>query len=100
MSASYVVGILALLKEAYPMASNKQLRSLLEKNALDLGIPGKNEIFGCGLVQAIRPELVTIPPRAPSKVKLYKNIEIGVLISDNEIKSVFPTNKQTHLRSE
>lgn len=52
MAAPFVTGVAALYKEAYPNLPNKELRNLLQTTARDLGKPGKDLIFGYGLVQA------------------------------------------------
>lgn len=52
MAAPFVSGIAALYKEAYPMLDNKKIRSLMQADTIDLGAPGKDPLFGYGLVQA------------------------------------------------
>lgn len=49
MAAPFVTGLLALLKEAYPNASAKELRQILIDNAIDIGTTGKDVEFGYGL---------------------------------------------------
>jgi minor extracellular protease Epr len=51
MAAPYVSGTLALLKQQNPLMSNSQLRELLKSTTVDLGIKGKDPLFGFGLVQ-------------------------------------------------
>lgn len=51
MAAPYVTGLAALYKEKYPEMTNIQIRSLLQKNAVDLGAAGRDTYFGFGLVQ-------------------------------------------------
>lgn len=52
MATPYVAGQAALLKEAYPDLTSSQIRALLLKNVKDLGVAGKDPIFGAGLLQA------------------------------------------------
>ncbi|TAA72837.1 S8 family peptidase [Planococcus salinarum] len=52
MAAPFVVGQAALVKEAYPGLTNDQVKSLLGKNAIDLGAPGTDPVYGAGLIQA------------------------------------------------
>lgn len=52
MAAGYVSGVLALLKEANPMMTNDQLRSVLQRTALDIGVADRDSFYGFGLVQA------------------------------------------------
>jgi minor extracellular protease Epr len=50
-AAPYVSGILALMKEKYPTKTNVELRQMLQHNALDLGVAGRDSLYGFGLVQ-------------------------------------------------
>ena len=52
MAAPYVTGELALLKQAYPRLTNKELRLVLIDHTRDLGASGRDSFFGYGLVQA------------------------------------------------
>ncbi|KMY56295.1 hypothetical protein AC623_18320 [Bacillus sp. FJAT-27231] len=51
MASPYVVGLAALYKEKYPEMSNKRIRMLLQKNAIDLGASGRDDFYGYGLAQ-------------------------------------------------
>ena len=53
MATPHVTGILALYKERFPTKSNAELRKLINTSAKDLGTPGKDPIFGYGLVQYV-----------------------------------------------
>jgi len=44
----HVAGAAALVKEAYPSYSVSQLQNYLETNAVDLGTPGKDSLYGAG----------------------------------------------------
>src|SRR5699024_957135 len=50
-AAPYVSGALALLKEKYPNHSTDKLVQTLYAYALDLGVKGKDPLYGHGLVQ-------------------------------------------------
>lgn len=50
-AAPFVAGLLALYKEAYPELSNVEIRSLLQQNTEDLGIVGRDNEYGYGLVK-------------------------------------------------
>jgi subtilisin family serine protease len=52
MAAAHVSGVAALIRSAFPNLSSGQVRSTLRRCAQDLGIPGQDEQFGFGLVQA------------------------------------------------
>jgi hypothetical protein len=47
-STPCVAGTAALVKEAYPSYTNIQIKSYLESQAVGLGAPGKDNIFGSG----------------------------------------------------
>ncbi|HXG41759.1 MAG TPA: S8 family serine peptidase [Dehalococcoidia bacterium] len=68
-SAPHVAGAAALLKEANPGWSAPQLRQSLESQAVDLGPPGKDNIFGSGRVR-MGPPPPAGPPPAPALVSL------------------------------
>lgn len=52
MATPYVTGILALYNQAYPELSNAEIRELVQQNAKDLGLKGKDYEYGFGLVQS------------------------------------------------
>ncbi|MFC4410578.1 S8 family serine peptidase [Chungangia koreensis] len=49
MAAPHVTGILALYKERFPDASQQRLRQLLQLTAQDIGVLGRDEVFGYGI---------------------------------------------------
>ncbi len=49
-AAPHAAGVCALVKQAHPDYTPAQMKAYLEKNALDLGEPGKDNVFGSGLV--------------------------------------------------
>ncbi|MBT2661567.1 S8 family serine peptidase [Bacillus sp. ISL-45] len=51
MAAPFVAGMAALYKEKFPGYTNDQIRSLLQKNAKDLGMAGRDRLYGFGLIQ-------------------------------------------------
>ena len=52
-SAPHVAAIAALLKSAQPNLSGNQLRSAIVNGAVDLGTPGRDNVFGAGRVNAL-----------------------------------------------
>jgi len=52
-SAPHVAAIAALLKSAQPNLSGNQLRSAIVNGAVDLGSPGRDNVFGAGRVNAL-----------------------------------------------
>lgn len=64
-STPHVTGLFALLKQAYPKETAKQLESRLYNNAVDLGVKGYDKVYGYGLAQIP----VNIQTATPSVVK-------------------------------
>jgi subtilisin family serine protease len=52
MATPHVVGVAALVWSYHPDCSAQALRQALDLSALDLGSPGRDPLFGFGLVQA------------------------------------------------
>ncbi len=53
MSCPHVVGTVALMLWAHPEYTNKEIRSILAKTSVDLGTPGRDELYGWGRVDAL-----------------------------------------------
>ena len=66
MATPFVAGDLALLKQEYPNDTNIQLRQLLDTSIKDLGLAGRDSLYGFGLIVA--PTLGTVPVVAPPVV--------------------------------
>jgi subtilisin family serine protease len=49
-AAGYVAGALALLISSHPELDSQGIRALLRKGTIDLGLPGKDDQYGYGLV--------------------------------------------------
>lgn len=49
-AAPHVAGACALVKQVYPDWSPIQIKNYLEQNAIDLGVSGKDNVYGSGLV--------------------------------------------------
>ena len=65
-SAPHVAGAAALVKQANPTFGPAELQAFLESRALDLGVPGRDELFGVGkLMLGAAPAAL---PRAPMAV--------------------------------
>ncbi len=52
MSTPHVSAVAALLWSANPAWTNEQIRVAMQQTALDLGDPGRDDLYGFGLVQA------------------------------------------------
>lgn len=64
MAAPHVTGVLALFKERFPQMTNVEIRALLGDLTKDLGVSGRDNIFGKGLLQYEKvipgaPEIIT-----------------------------------------
>jgi serine protease len=64
-AAAFVSGVAARIWAARPMCTNHQVREALERSALDLGSPGRDDQYGHGLVQAKAAYLYLISLPAP-----------------------------------
>ena len=56
-AAPHVAGVCALVKQMNPSWSPAQIKAYLEANAIDLGAPGKDNVYGAGLVNL--PEIIS-----------------------------------------
>ncbi|MEE8372425.1 MAG: S8 family serine peptidase, partial [Dehalococcoidia bacterium] len=61
-SAPHVAGAAALVKNAYPSYTPAQVQSFLETRAIDLGVAGKDNLFGSGMLNLGAPPVITEPP--------------------------------------
>jgi hypothetical protein len=52
MATPIVTGVLSLYKEVYPSLPALEIRSLAQENSLDLGVPGRDILYGYGLIQS------------------------------------------------
>jgi subtilisin family serine protease len=52
MAAPHIAGVAALMLSANPNLSNEEIRNMLEATAVDLGQPGRDDVFGWGRVDA------------------------------------------------
>jgi len=63
-AAPHVSGLIALMRQVAPEATVTQLRQTLMDYAVDLGSPGRDDIFGVGLIDP-GPTLAAIAPVRP-----------------------------------
>jgi hypothetical protein len=52
MAVPYVTGVIALYEQAFPEMSTEEIRKRMQQNVIDLGVAGKDEQYGYGLIQA------------------------------------------------
>lgn len=98
MATPFVVGDLALLKQANPGLSPSQLRTKLRENVIDLGTLGKDNWFGYGLIQAPKGQTSTVTQPATSQPTTTQ----PVVTQPNklETKTVISTSKTSYLAGE
>lgn len=93
MSAPFVSGAVALMLEANPLMTPQEIKQWLELHSLDLGLAGKDEKFGSGLIDLTNINKITIPENnAPifNSINIARNVLIGneneiiVNVTDNE----------------
>lgn len=61
VSTPFVAAVFAQYMEAYPHLSNTQLRETVKRSLIDLGVKGKDNSFGYGLVQSIHTQAALFP---------------------------------------
>lgn len=72
-AAPHVAGVAALVKQKFPNYGPEQIKNYLEMHAKDLGVPGKDNVFGSGLVQL---------PIEWNYISTYEKIQWGTRGSD------------------
>ena len=87
MATPFVTGTLALYKQQFPTLQSSRIRSLLQTNAIDLGAPGKDPVYGYGLVQA--PKSTKLPALTDLKADAWYTDEINYLV-ENKIIEGYP----------
>ncbi|MGM0876437.1 MAG: S8 family serine peptidase [Bacillota bacterium] len=83
MATPYVSGYLALLMEKYPTKTNAEIRSLLTKNTLDLGVTGRDTKYGYGLIQSFISESEGTETKSPENPPFFQAVGEKVPIYDN-----------------
>ncbi|MBZ0204480.1 MAG: S8 family serine peptidase [Ignavibacteria bacterium] len=64
MASPHVAGAVALLKQAAPTLTGKQIKSLLFNTCTDLGAAGEDNTYGKGIINVWRAYLSILPPQA------------------------------------
>jgi len=99
MATPHVTGILALYKERFPTKPNAELRKLINTSAKDLGAPGKDPIFGYGLVQYVAElagtAIFEVKDQVGQAILTSNNTEVIKLETNG--KQVLPVNGQWNI---
>ena len=61
VSTPFVSAVFAQYKEAYPHLTNAQLRASIKRAVIDLGVKGKDNLYGHGLVQSLQSKVALFP---------------------------------------
>jgi hypothetical protein len=64
-SAAYISGLAALMMERNPQLAPAELRAILIKTARDLGLPGRDDLFGAGEADAYRAVTAVVDAAVP-----------------------------------
>jgi subtilisin family serine protease len=80
-SAAYISGVVALLLERNPALKPDELRAILMKTAHDLGVPGRDDLFGAGEADAFAAVSAAVP--APS-LPVASDAPAGERVSDRQ----------------
>jgi subtilisin family serine protease len=64
-SAAYISGLAALMMERNPQLAPAEVRAILTKTARDLGLPGRDDLFGAGEADAYRAVTAVLDAAAP-----------------------------------
>jgi len=71
----HIAGACALVKQAHPQWPPSQIKSFLESRAIDLGFPGKDNVYGSGLLSLGNPPLLDIP------IPIVNVLDMGSILS-------------------
>jgi hypothetical protein len=64
-SAAYISGLAALMMERNPQLAPAEVRAILTKTARDLGLPGRDDLFGAGEADAYRAVTAVLDAAVP-----------------------------------
>ncbi len=81
MAAPHVAGVAALLLAQAPSLTASQLRGRLLNYAVDLGVPGRDDLYGAGLVNARNSLTQSMGWSAGTYARLY-NAGTGAVVRD------------------
>lgn len=93
MAAPHVTGLLAIYKERFPQMTNVELRNLITSTAKDLGVKGRDTLYGFGLIQ-YRTEL----PYSVSFTKTSSTGKVVLSTTDPKLLKVVTNGKTLKLK--
>jgi Subtilase family len=64
-SAAYISGLAALMMERNPLLAPAEVRAILTRTARDLGLPGRDDLFGAGEADAYRAVTAVVDAAVP-----------------------------------
>ncbi|AIY06329.1 alkaline serine proteinase [Planococcus sp. PAMC 21323] len=82
VASPFVAGTFAQYMEAYPHLSNTQLRETVKRAALDLGVKGRDNTYGNGLVQSLQTKAALFPDLKNDvwyTLPIKKNFDRGII---------------------
>lgn len=100
MATPFVAGDLALLKQEYPTDTNVQLRQLLDENVLDLGVQGKDNLYGYGLIVApgnLALAPISTPVSVPSTIAIPTASLASGMYTSSQVVSLRDTNSSVSI---
>jgi type VII secretion-associated serine protease mycosin len=77
MACPHVAALASLIRSVHPKMKNTQVMDLIRKTATDLGQPGKDQLFGYGMINVNAALTRTLPLQAP----VNRNEGIGGLLN-------------------
>jgi len=82
VASPFVAGTFAQYMEAYPHLSNIQLRETVKRAAVDLGVKGRDNTYGNGLVQSLQTKAALFPDLKNNvwyTLPIQKNFDRGII---------------------
>ena len=72
MAAPHVTAVFALYRERFPNMTNEQIRQYVQGTAKDIGAPGRDPLYGYGLIQYVQLNPQSISVTSSSRIGKYE----------------------------
>ena len=72
MAAPHVTAVFALYRERFPEMTNEQIRKYVQETAKDIGAPGRDPLYGYGLIQYIQLNPKSVSVAAATRMGKYE----------------------------